>query len=76
MTEMADLLVGEAVGGGATLGCGSAGEGGRGVHIHILRPFSAKEERKTETSCAHEECAHTLTLTGGWHKPEKKKSYI
>ena len=36
--EMADLLVGEAVGGGATLGCGSAGG------EHNLKPSLAKEE--------------------------------
>ena len=35
---MADLLVGEAVGGGATLGCGSAGG------EHNLKPSPAKEE--------------------------------
>ena len=70
---MADLLVGEAVGGGAPLGCGSPREGDRGVHIHILR-LSLQRRKERQTSCAHEECAHTLTLTGGWHKPEKKKA--
>ena len=37
---MADLLVGEAVGGGATLGCGSAGG------EHNLKPSPAKGRMK------------------------------
>ena len=68
---MADLLVGEAVGGGALWAVALQ------VRSTILSlPLQRKNEGQRTVVHMKSAHTHTLTLTESWYKPEKKKAIL